>query len=205
MAFYFMRGATLGLSAMAAPGPFQAFLMSQTIKNGWRHTLPAALAPLISDGPIVALMLLLLTQTPDWFLSGIQILGGVFVLYLAWGAFTAARKMGTLLEVLPEAAGQNFFKAALMNMLSPGPYLFWGLLAGPIVIEGWRQSPAIGLSFVIGFYMALIGGFATFIILLGMASRLGPRVSKILGFLAAMGLFVFGLYQLWRGIGAFIN
>ena len=205
MTFYFIRGATLGLSAMATPGPFQAFLMSQTIKNGWRHTLPAALAPLISDGPIVALMLLLLTQTPDWFLSGIQILGGLFVLYLAWGAFAAAKKMGTSLEVLPEAAGQNFFKAALMNMLSPGPYLFWGLLAGPIVIEGWRQSPAIGLSFVVGFYIALIGGFAAFIILLGTASRFGPRVSRILGFVAALALFIFGLYQLWRGIGAFVS
>ena len=205
MAFYFIRGATLGLSAMATPGPFQAFLVSQTIKNGWRRTLPAALAPLVSDGPIVALMLLLLTQTPDWFLSGIQILGGLFVMYLAWGAFAAARKMGTSLEVLPEAAGQNFLKAALMNMLSPGPYLFWGLLAGPIVIEGWRQSPATGLSFVFGFYLALIGGFAAFVILLGTASRFGPRVSKILGYVAAAALFIFGLYQLWRGASAFIG
>ena len=205
MAFYFVHGATLGLSAMATPGPFQAFLVAQTMKNGWRRTLPAALAPLVSDGPIVALMLLVLTQAPDGLLSGIQILGGVFVLYLAWGAWVAAGKMGTSLEVSPEAAGQNFLKAALMNMLSPGPYLFWGLLAGPIVIEGWRQSPGTGLSFVLGFYIALIGGFAAFIILLGTASRFGPRVSKILGYVAAVALFAFGLYQLWRGASAFIG
>jgi len=190
---------------MATPGPFQAFLVSQTMKNGWRHTLPAALAPLVSDGPIVFLMLLLLTQTPDWFFSGIQILGGLFVLYLARGAFIAARKIGTSRPVLPEAARQNFLKAAVMNMLSPGPYLFWGLLAGPIVIEGWRQSPATGLSFVVGFYTTLIGGFAAFIILLGTASRFGPRVSKILGFVAAAALFVFGLYQIWRAVWAFVS
>jgi threonine/homoserine/homoserine lactone efflux protein len=205
LAFYFIRGATLGLSAMATPGPFQAFLVSQTMKNGWRRTLPAALAPLVSDGPIVALMLLVLTQAPDWLLSGIQILGGLFVLYLAWGAWVAAGEKGTSLEVSPEAAGQNFLKAALMNMLSPGPYLFWGLLAGPIVIEGWRQSPVTGLSFVLGFYTALIGGFAAFIILLGTASRLGPRVSGILGYVAAVTLFAFGLYQLWRGASTFIG
>jgi threonine/homoserine/homoserine lactone efflux protein len=190
---------------MATPGPFQAFLVSQTMKNGWRHTLPAALAPLISDGPIVALMLLLLTQTPNWFLSGIQVLGGLFVLYLAWGAFVAAREMGTTLEVSPEAVGRNFFKAAVMNMLSPGPYLFWGLLAGPIVIEGWRQSPVTGLGFMVGFYLALIGGFATFVILLGTASRFGPRVSRVLSYVAAVALFVFGLYQLWRGASVFIG
>lgn len=190
---------------MATPGPFQAFLVSQTIKNGWRHTLPTALAPLVSDGPIVVLMFLLLTQTPNWFLSGVQILGGLFVLYLAWGAFVAAKRMGTSLVILPEAASQNFLKATLMNMLSPGPYLFWGLLAGPIVIDGWRQSPAMGLSFVVGFYMALIGGFAAFIILLGTASRFGPRVSKTLGFAAATALFVFGLYQLWWGVSTFVD
>jgi threonine/homoserine/homoserine lactone efflux protein len=190
---------------MATPGPFQAFLVAQTMKNGWRHTLPAALAPLVSDGPIVALMLLALTQAPDWFLSGVQILGGLFVLYLAWGAFVAAKRMGTALVVLPEAAGQNFLKAALMNLLSPGPYLFWGLLAGPIVIEGWRQSPAMGLSFVLGFYIALIGGFAAFIFLLGTASQFGLQVSRILGYVAAVALFAFGLYQLWRGVSALIG
>jgi len=57
----------------------------------------------------------------------------------------------------------------------------------------------------LGFYMALIGGFAAFIILLGTTSRFGPRVSKILGLVAATALFVFGLYQLWRGVSAFVD
>jgi threonine/homoserine/homoserine lactone efflux protein len=187
---------------MATPGPFQAFLLAQTMKNGWQRTLPAALAPLVSDGPIVALVLLVLTQTPDWFLSVLQILGGLFILYLAWGALSAAKSTGSSLEVSAEAAGQNFMKAALMNALSPGPYLFWGLIAGPIVIEGWRRSPALGLSFVLGFYLTLIGGFAAFIILFGTASRLGPRVSKILSGVAAVALLGFGVYQLWSGVGA---
>ena len=193
------------MSAMATPGPFQAFLLSQTLKNGWRRTLPAALAPLVSDGPIITLVMLILTQTPDWFLSVLQIFGGLFILYLAWGAFVAAKKVDATLEVSGEAAGQNFLKAALMNALSPGPYLFWGLIAGPIVIEGWRQSPALGLSFVLGFYLALIGGFAALIFLFGTASQLGPRVSKILGMVAAVALLGFGLYQLWRGMSNLIG
>ncbi|MBN1221354.1 MAG: LysE family transporter [Anaerolineae bacterium] len=203
--FFFVRGATLGLSAMASPGPFQAFLLAQTLKNGWRRTLPAALAPLVSDGPIIALVLLVLTQTPDWFLSVLQILGALFILYLAWGAFTAARKVDATPGGVAEVAGQNFLKAALMNALSPGPYLFWGLVAGPIVIEGWRQSPTLGLGFVLGFYLALVGGFAALIILFGTASQLGPRVSKALGYVAAITLLGFGLYQLWRGMSTLMG
>jgi threonine/homoserine/homoserine lactone efflux protein len=205
MIFYFLRGATLGLSAMAAPGPFQAFLLAQTLKNGWRRTLPASLAPLVSDGPIVALVLLVLTQTPDWFLSILQILGGLFILYLARGAFLASKIAEATPEIFEEAAHQNFLKAVLMNALSPGPYLFWSVIAGPIVVEGWRQLPALGLSFVLGFYLTLIGGFAAFVILFATASQFGPKVNKILRVVSAVALLGFGLYQLWQGVGALIG
>ncbi|NJN95941.1 MAG: hypothetical protein HC875_18455 [Anaerolineales bacterium] len=45
MILYFLQGLTLGLSATAAPGPFQAFLLGQALKHGWKQTLPATLAP----------------------------------------------------------------------------------------------------------------------------------------------------------------
>ena len=204
MTGYFLRGLTLGMSAMAMPGPFQAFLLAQALKNGWRRTLPAALAPLVSDGPVVALVLLVLTQMPDWFLAGLRLAGGLFMLYLAWGAWQAT-KVNTSDLKPNEATGQNFFKAALMNALSPGPYLFWSILAGPLVIEGWRQSPLVGLSFVLGFYLTLIGGFAVFIILSGTASRLGPQVNRVLSAISALALLGFGLYQLGLGVGSWLG
>ncbi len=200
MFLYLLQGATLGLSASATPGPFLAFLLSQTLRNGWRHTLPAALAPLISDGPIIALVMLVLTQTSDWSLSLLRVVGGLFILYLAWGAWRAFKTSGITSEIPKEATQQNLLKAALMNALSPGPYLFWSVLAGPIVLEGWRQSPVLGLGFVLGFYATLIGGFAVFVIIFATASQLGPKVSRILSGVSAAALLVFGLYQLWTGL-----
>ena len=200
MFLYLLQGATLGLSASATPGPFLAFLLSQTLRNGWRHTLPAALAPLISDGPIIALVMLVLTQTSDWLLSLLRVVGGLFILYLAWGAWQAFKTSDITSEIPKEATQQNLLKAALMNALSPGPYLFWSVLAGPIVLEGWRQSPVLGLGFVLGFYATLIGGFAVFVIIFATASQLGPKVSRILSGVSAAALLVFGLYQLWTGL-----
>ena len=200
MFLYLLQGATLGLSASATPGPFLAFLLSQTLRNGWRHTLPAALAPLISDGPIIALVMLVLTQTSDWLLSLLRVVGGLFILYLAWGAWQAFKTSDITSEIPKEATQQNLLKAALMNALSPGPYLFWSVLAGPIVLEGWRQSPMLGLGFVLGFYATLIGGFAVFVIIFATASQLGPKVSRILSGVSAAALLVFGLYQLWTGL-----
>jgi threonine/homoserine/homoserine lactone efflux protein len=133
---YFLQGLTLGLSATAAPGPFQAFLLAQALKNGWKRTLPAVLAPLVSDGPIIFLVLLVLTQTPDWFLIILQLAGGLFALYLAQGALAGLKTLPSMPEVSAEAARLNFFKAVAMNFLSPGPYLFWSIIAGPVMMQG---------------------------------------------------------------------
>ena len=67
MWLYIVQGIGYGLAAAAQPGPFQTYLISQTLVKGWKRTLPAALAPLLSDGPIIALCLLVLSQVPIWF------------------------------------------------------------------------------------------------------------------------------------------
>ena len=91
MLTFILSGLALGLPAAAQPGPFQAYLLSQTMKNGWRRTLPAALAPLLSDGPIIILVVLILTRLPPWFLRGVQLAGGAFILFLAWRAWQTFR------------------------------------------------------------------------------------------------------------------
>ncbi|RME71667.1 MAG: lysine transporter LysE [Chloroflexi bacterium] len=205
MILYFVQGATLGLSASASPGPFQAFLLAQTLKNGWQKTLPAAAAPLLSDGPIIFLVLLVLTQTPDWFLDGLRVAGGLFLFYLAWGAAQTALRPPDPTHLPVDAAHQSVLKGALMNALSPGPYIFWSILAGPILLEGWRQSPALGISFVAGFYLTLVGGFAAFVLVFAFARRFGPLASRLLSGVSAVALAAFGLYQCWTGIAGILG
>lgn len=198
---YLLQGLVLGLPAAAQPGPFQAYLLSQTMKNGWRRTLPAALAPLLSDGPIILLVVLILTQIPGWFLRVVQLAGGLFILYLAWDAYRAWRTADfELMTVVESDARQSVWEAALMNILNPNPYIFWGLVAGPILLEGWRRSAAHGTLFLLGFYGTLIGGLVLVIVLFATARRLGPRVSRALSAVSAVVLFLFGLYQLGQGL-----
>jgi threonine/homoserine/homoserine lactone efflux protein len=203
---FFVQGLILGATAAAQPGPFQAFLLSLIAREGWRRALPAAFAPLLSDGPIILLVLLVLTRLPDSFLFGLQIVGGIFLLYLAWGAWHSLRR-GPAVDVVEAPAPQgsrnaNVAKAALMNMLSPSPYIFWATVSGPILIEAWRQAPLYGLGFLLSFYVALIGGLMLFIVIFGGASRIGPQVNWALGILSVVGLAGFGLYQLAAGLGS---
>ncbi len=200
MIAYLLQGLTLGFSAAVSPGPFQAYLLSQALKGGWRRAVRLTLAPLVSDGPIVALILLLLKQTPGWFLRVLHLAGGLFLLYLAKGAYDTFKSFSGSTPVAADSARGSFFKGVTMNALSPGPYIFWSVLAGPILLKGWAESPSHGLSFAFGFYLTLIGGLAAIVILFAVASRVGPKVTRVLNGLSALALFLFGLYQIWRGV-----
>ncbi|MCB8979647.1 MAG: LysE family transporter [Ardenticatenaceae bacterium] len=204
MFLYLLQGLGYGGAAAAQPGPFQAYLLSQTLKNGLRSTLVAALAPLMSDGPIVLLVLLVLTQMPDWFVAALRFGGGFFLLFLAYKAYRSAREMMVTAVNLPiPQKRQSIREAALMNMLSPNAYIFWSTIAGPIFLEGWRQAPSHGLAFMLGFYGALIGGFMSFVVLFGILGQASPRLNRMLGFVSAVALFGFGLYQIWLGAQRF--
>ena len=200
MLAYFLQGLLLGFPAAATPGPLQAYFLSQTMHSGWRRTLPAAFAPLISDGPIILLVLFVLTRTPDWFLRGLKIAGGLFILYLSFNAFVAFRKRNERLTGAPDSSQKGLAKAVMTNLLSPNPYIFWGVVAGPILIGAWRESSLFGAGFMLGFYGTLIGGFALFIIFFAIAGRLSKRLVRVLSGISALILLVFGLDQLWSGI-----
>ena len=95
---------------------------------------------------------------------------------------------------------QSVLKAVVMNIFNPGPYIFWTLVIGPILLKGWRETPVNGIGFLAGFYATLISSLAAIILVFGTAARLGPKVNRVLLGVSAIALFCFGLYQLWLGI-----
>jgi len=195
-----LQGLGLGFAAGAQPGPFQTYLISQTLSRGWQHTWIAAFAPLISDGPIVALVLLVLSQVPDWFQRVLQIIGGLFVLYLAWGAYKVWKAFMPDEEIAHQPGTKSLFRAALMNALSPGPYLFWSLVMGPLVMTAFRKNPIDALAIVLSFYIAMIGLNFAVVLIFGQAARFGNQVRKAMLGLSVLALAGFGLYQLWQGV-----
>lgn len=196
----FAQGTALGFSAAASPGPFQAFLLAQTVRNGALRSLPLALAPLASDGPIIALMLLLLTRAPAQLLRGLQLAGGAFLLWLALGLLRSLRRAAPGRPPEPEPPRRAFLRAVAMNALAPGPWIFWSLVSGPILVRSWKAAPAGGLAFLAGFYLLLCGGNAALVLLFGTAHRLGPAASRALAGLSALALLGLGLWQLGQGI-----
>ena len=200
---YFIFGITYAFAAAVQPGPFQAFLISQTFSKGWRSTLPASFAPILSDIPIVTLILLILSNVPDKMVYILQMVGGLFLLYLAYGAYKNWKTFDEKQLVQKSSGKQTLFKAAIVNLLNPHPYIGWSLIMGPMFIEGWRIAPINGLALVIGFYATLTMCTAGIIILFAVARNLGPKVSKITIGISALALGGFGIYQIYMGMNRF--
>lgn len=200
MWIYLIQGIGFGFAAASQIGPFQTFLISQALTRGWKRALPGAFAPFISDGPIILLSVLVLSQLPEWAQRGMYIVGGLFVLYLAYGSYQAWRNFDETLAH-PELSGQQtIFKAAMTNALSPGAYLFWMFVTGPILVRGWRETPVNGLGLLLGFYSAFILCLIVMVIIFGAASKLGGKLNRALLGISSIVLFGFGLYQLWLGV-----
>jgi len=197
---YLLKGLALGFAAAVQPGPFMVFLINQTLTRGFRKTWFSAFAPLISDGPIITIALFLLMQMPAWLSRGLNIAGGLFILFLAWKAYEQWKNFSLAERVEASDGKKNIIKAALMNALSPIPYIYWSFVTGPILLSGWRENPAYGVSFLAAFYVTMIGTLIGILAFFGTAQKLGGRVSRILLGVSVLALTIFGLLQLWYGL-----
>ena len=194
-----MLGAGLAFAAAVQPGPFQTFLVSETLSRGWRRTVPAAFAPLLSDAPIVAVALLVLTRIPGEMIRILHLAGAVFLFYLAWSAWQSWRRYDANDELEADAGQRTVIKAAFVNFLNPNPWLGWSLVMGPLFLAGYREAPVRGVAFVVGFYVTMVACLVGLITLFAFARQLGPRVRRVTLGLSVIALAGFGGYQLWLG------
>jgi threonine/homoserine/homoserine lactone efflux protein len=194
---YILFGGGYAFAAGIQPGPLQAFLLSRTLAQGWKRTLPACLSPLLSDGPIALVVLLVVGQLSPRAQQALRIAGGVLLLYLAWTAFRQTRKGAE-----PDRSGsapRTLFQAVLVNLLNPNAYLGWAFILGPALLTAWRQQPAHAMALLVTFYGVLITTTAAFIILVGTARFLSPHRQRALLGISAAVLAGLGVYLLITG------
>jgi threonine/homoserine/homoserine lactone efflux protein len=204
MITYFFFGLSFAFACVIQPGPFQAYLFSQSVKNGWRSTVPLAFAPIISDLPGIILVIFILKNTPKEFTGILQCLGGIFLFYLAFKAYKAINTSNNN-EDDHYSPYSSFFKAVIVNLLNPNPYLGWSLVMGPMLIKGWDKDPKNGIALITGFYGSMIAYSTVMIVLFAAAGKLGPGINRILLTFSVLAFTFFGFYQLWTGLMVFIR
>jgi threonine/homoserine/homoserine lactone efflux protein len=186
---------SLGLSAGISPGPILALVVSQSLKYGKKEGIKLALVPLITDIPIILISLFLLKEIAhhEQILGIISFLGGVFLVYLAYGSVFIKQESVNIQE-----KPRSFRKGIITNMLSPHPYLFWIFIGSNLLLQAVEISLITAILFVFIFYLCLVGSK---IIIAWLTSRFRNILSssgytliiRILGiilFLLAIELFI---------------
>jgi threonine/homoserine/homoserine lactone efflux protein len=202
MLTYLILGMTYAFAAAVQPGPLQAYILSQTLSHGWRRALPAAFSPLLSDGPIIVLVLLVLSRLPAWLIPAVRCAGGVLLLVFAFLAARTWRRFDAGPAARIPVEPRSLLGATAVNLMSPGPYLGWSLVMGPLLLKGWREDPANGFALLAGFYGVMVLSMAGIIVLFGAARGLGPRVNRAMIGASALALAGLGGYQLWSWAAA---
>jgi threonine/homoserine/homoserine lactone efflux protein len=147
-------GLGLGLGAGIAPGPLQALVVTVTLARGFAAGARVALSPLLSDLVVVVVSVLVVGSLPDRATAVLGVLGGLFVI---WLGIEALRDVSVPLEGEPHGEGGSLLRGALVNLLSPHPWLFWLTVGGPLLAAAWAESAAAAVGFLVGFYLLLVG------------------------------------------------
>jgi len=193
---YILIGGGYAFAAAVQPGPLLAFFFSRVAVSGWRRTLPAALAPVISDGPIAVLALLALNRFAGGFEHMLKAAGGILLLYFALKTFLTWRREKIGISQEAPSAPRTLFQAVAVNLVNPGPYLGWSLVLGPLAIEAWGQSHGHAVALVASFYVSMVLSLAMIILLLGTSSFLGSKGRRALILVSSAALAGIGVYQL---------
>jgi len=86
--FYFVsQGVSIAFAAGAQPGPFLTFLIGRTLATGWRKSIILALTPLVTDVPIILVVLVGLKQFPPELVRVVQLVGGLYLLWIGYGSW----------------------------------------------------------------------------------------------------------------------
>ena len=84
MIHYLTMGTVLGLSAGFSPGPLLTLVISETLQHDIRSGVKVALAPIITDLPIIILTLFILSKLSSFhnILGLISVIGGCVILWM---------------------------------------------------------------------------------------------------------------------------
>lgn len=148
-----------GLTAGISPGPLLTLVISETLQYNRIAGIKVAVAPLITDGPILLISLFVLSKIANLnaLFGAISLVGAGFLAYLAYESLTI-RKVDFHIQRKESA---SLKRGIITNALSPHPYLFYLTVGGPLLVKALHQNVIFGVTFIVSFLIFLVGSKIT--------------------------------------------
>lgn len=152
---------TLGLLAGLSPGALLSLTISESLKNGFIAGLKIAIAPIITDIPIIVFSTILYSKALNFnlFYGIISFIGGTFLLYLSYENIKFKLNANTVISQSNDS-NSSLLKGVIGNILNPAPYIFWLTIGTPILINGLEVNYVFSVILALTFFFFLIGSKA---------------------------------------------
>jgi threonine/homoserine/homoserine lactone efflux protein len=151
---YLWKGVLLGMHAGFAPGPVTTLLVTESLRHGRRVGMRIAFVPILTDLPVVALvipLLYFLTFNTDAVIGIFSIIGSFLLGYLGYESLTVSQSQferGNIPKIsLLNAVGVNFF--------NPNLYIYWLAICGPICVTALQNNFESLFVFLSAFYISI--------------------------------------------------
>jgi len=197
-----LMGTLFGFTAGISPGPLLTLVITETITHNKTEGIKVAVAPLISDLPIIIIAFLIFSNFSEFniLMSIISFLGGIFLVYLG---YECLKTEGLNIEV-KKVRHESLIKGIVVNILNPHPYLFWITVGTPIAIKAYQINLSALILFFLSFYSLLIGSKIVVAILVErsrtfLTNKVYIWIMRILGF----SLLIFAALFIYDGIKLF--
>ena len=157
--------ATIGITGALQPGPLLALIISQSIRYGAKEGAKVAFAPLITDAPIIIVVLFILSKISqsNIIVGIISIFGSFYLAYLAYSNF----RIKTVKVSLKNVAPQSLKKGIITNFLNPAVYIFWSTLGAAMISKAMQISPVMPFFYLIVSYGVFVSGNIAIAVMIG--------------------------------------
>lgn len=160
------------LLLILTPGPDLIFVISQSITRGRKLGFAVALGQvggLVFHLSLFAFGVSALIVSSDWMYKGIKILGGLYLLWLAYSAYTSKAEIKIdEVEMTSNSFGGFMWKGLLMNVLNPKVMLFFLALFPGFINE--QAGDVKEQVFILGLIFTVLT-LLVFSVICGIAAR----------------------------------
>ena len=148
------------LVAASSPGPAVALLIGIATEQGRTPALIATLGISVGSMTINILTMLgvgIVLSQAAWAVSMLRVIGAIYLLYLAYGAFMKAIQPPNLerVESIHQKKSKHFFAGYLLQVTNPKAISFWIAIASIGAVDG-ATVPIVAM-FIIGSFFISFG------------------------------------------------
>ena len=147
----------LGAMAGLAPGPYTTMVAGTALERGFKAGFLLALTPLVTDVVPMLASALLLDKLGGLALTLLGITGGAIIIVVGFRFLREHLKTslphgsdGGPPQSGPAERRQSAQVGHVIasTLLNPAPWLFWLIIASPLLLRSWNRSPGEGVVFI---------------------------------------------------------